>query len=154
MKRFFGFCFLVAAVGLILTSCTSSQQMSISRMRHSEPAFSEIPFDSYTVLERVSGEGKVSNVVNSVGLFEGDTGLYGSLDAFDAIYLNMDQATVIRPKTPYEAALANAIYQMVEKADALKADAVIFVRTKTKIVNENGKATVSVKVNGAAVKLK
>lgn len=154
MKKFFSFCFLVAVSGLILISCTSTQQVSISRIRHSEPAFSEIPFEAYTIVDRVSGEGKVSNLVTSSGLFEGDTGYYGSLDGFDAIYLNIDEKTIISPRTPYEAALANAIYQMVERADSLKADAVIFVRTKTNILNENSKSTVSVKINGAAVKLR
>ena len=37
---------------------------------------------------------------------------------------------VIAPPTPFDAALANAVYKMVERADELQADAVIFVRMK------------------------
>ncbi|MFC2386048.1 heavy metal-binding domain-containing protein [Treponema socranskii] len=62
--------------------------------------------------------------------------------------------TVIAPPTPFDAALANAVYNMVERADELQADAVIFVRTKTKITDDKGKRTVSVHISGLAVKLK
>lgn len=152
MKKFF--CFVLAVTALIFTSCMSSRHMSINRIRHSEPVLPEIPFGAYTVLERVSGEATVSNVKTADGLFAGDTGSYGSLDTFDAIYLNIGEKTAINPKTPYDAALANAVYKMIERADALKADAVIFVRSKTKVSNENGKHTVFVEVSGAAIKLK
>ena len=62
--------------------------------------------------------------------------------------------TVIAPPTPFDAVLANAVYKMVERADELQADAVIFVRTKTKIADDKGKRTVSVQISGLAVKLK
>jgi hypothetical protein len=68
--------------------------------------------------------------------------------------LNISEKTVIAPPTPFDAALANAVYNMVERADELQADAVIFVRTKTKITDDKGKRTVSVHISGLAVKLK
>jgi len=123
-------------------------------MRHNEPVMPEIPYEAYTAVGRVSGEGSVSSVRTSTGLFEGDTGNYGSLDNFDAIYLNISEKAVIAPPTPFDAALANAVYKMVERADELQADAVIFVRTKTKITDDKGKRTVSVHISGLAVKLK
>lgn len=146
------FCF--AAMLLVFTSCASGKYFSINRIRHVEPELSALPSDAYTVLERVSGSGSVTNDKDKNGLFKGDTGLYGSLDSADAVYLNINTATGVAPTTLFDAALANAIYQMVEKADALKADAVLFVRTKTKVSDEGGKYTVAVEVTGTAVKLK
>ena len=156
MKRFFNVCFVSVVAGLILAACTSvpSTVSEINRMRHDEPILPEIPYEAYTVVGRVSGESTVSNVRTSTGLFEGDTGYYGSLDKFDAIYLNIGEKTAIAPQTPFDAALANAVYKMIERADELQADAVIFVRTKTKIVSENEKQAVSVQIRGIAVKLK
>lgn len=80
--------------------------------------------------------------------------MYGSLDTQDAIYLRIGTSGTVKPETPFDAALANAIYTMIEQADGLNADAVIFVRTKTKVEDLNGKRTVSVTVSGSAVKLK
>ena len=155
MKKFFSL-FSAAATILILASCSSipPSVSEINRMRHNEPVMPEIPYEAYTAVGRVSGEGSVSNVRTSTGLFEGDTGNYGSLDNFDAIYLNINEKAVIAPPTPFDAALANAVYNMVERADELQADAVIFVRTKTKITDDKGKRTVSVHISGLAVKLK
>ena len=154
MKKIFSL-FSAAAI-LILASCSSVPPTvnEINRMRHNEPVMPEIPYEAYTAVGRVSGEGSVSNIRTSSGLFEGDSGNYGSLDNFDAIYLNINEKTVIAPPTPFDAALANAIYEMVERADELHADAVIFVRTKTKVVDDKGKRTVSVQISGLAVKLK
>lgn len=154
MKKIFSL-FSAAAI-LILASCSSvpPSVSEINRMRHNEPVMPEIPYEAYTAVGRVSGEGSVSNVRTSSGLFEGDSGNYGSLDNFDAIYLNINEKAVIAPPTPFDAALANAIYEMVERADELHADAVIFVRTKTKVVDDKGKRTVSVQISGLAVKLK
>lgn len=154
MKKIFSL-FSAAAI-LILASCSSVPPTvsEINRMRHNEPVMPEIPYEAYTAVGRISGEGSVSNIRTSSGLFEGDSGNYGSLDNFDAIYLNINEKTVIAPPTPFDAALANAIYEMVERADELHADAVIFVRTKTKVVDDKGKRTVSVQISGLAVKLK
>ena len=154
MKKIFSL-FSAAAI-LILASCSSVPPTvsEINRMRHNEPVMPESPYEAYTAVGRVSGEGSVSNIRTSSGLFEGDSGNYGSLDNFDAIYLNINEKTVIAPPTPFDAALANAIYEMVERADELHADAVIFVRTKTKVVDDKGKRTVSVQISGLAGKLK
>ena len=156
MKKFFNVCFVSVIAGLILAACTSvSPTVSeINRIRHGEPALPEIPYEAYTVVGHVSGESTVSNRRTSAGLFEGDTGNYGSLDTFDAIYLNIGEKAAVAPQTPFDAALANAVYKMIAQADELQADAIFFVRTKTKIASENEKQTVSVQIRGIAVKLK
>ena len=147
--------FGLAAALLFFASCaTSGRQFSINRIRHSEPGLENLPFNAYTVIERVSGSGSVVDAKKGSGLFDGDTGLYGSLDTQDAIYLNLAANVPVAPVTAFDAALANAAYQMIEKADKLGADAVIFVRTKTKVSDENGRRTISVEVSGTAVKLK
>lgn len=43
---------------------------------------------------------------------------------------------------------------MIEKADKLQADAVIFVRSKTEVKTEHSKQIVTAKVTGTAVKIK
>ena len=150
MKKILYFGFVL----LFFASCSSMRTFEINRIRNSEPTISSIPIESFTVLERVSGSATVSSVKRSDGTFDGDTHLYGSLDQVDAIYLNLGIGLSPNPKTPFDAALANAIYQMVEKAEALKADAVLFVRTKTDVKYNKTSQTVTVTVSGTAVKLK
>lgn len=146
--------FTVAAVAvLFITSCASSSY-SINRMKHAEPTLKEISFDNYTVLGRVAGAATVTNEKLHTGLFNGDTGKYGSLDTYDSIYLNLSAVKRIAPKTPYDAALANAIYQLIEQADALKADAILFCRTKSASNTTGSKQTIQVTITGTAVKLK
>ena len=131
MKKILYFGFVL----LFFASCSSMRTFEINRIRNSEPTISSIPIESFTVLERVSGSATVSSVKRSDGTFDG-------------IGLSPN------PKTPFDAALANAIYQMVEKAEALKADAVLFVRTKTDVKYNKTSQTVTVTVSGTAVKLK
>jgi hypothetical protein len=146
--------FLVGLV-LVFASCKSIRPFEVNRIRNQEPILSNIKMEDFTVLERVSGSAIVTSVKRSDGTFDGDTHLYGSLDEGDAVYLNIGVGTTsLEPKTPFDAALANAIYQMIEKADALQADAVIFVRSKTEVKTEHGKQIVTVKITGTAVKIK
>ena len=60
MKKFFSL-FSAAATILILASCSSipPSVSEINRMRHNEPVMSEIPYEAYTAVGRVSGEGSV-----------------------------------------------------------------------------------------------
>jgi len=153
-------------VGFLASSCASSAKtFSINRVRHAEPRLQEsIPLEAFTILGSVSGEGNVKGDAKSQGKkmslfasierFEGDTGLYGSLDWDDAIYLNMPVGYTSAPKTPFEAALGNAVYQMIEAAEALEADVILFVRTKTNVTQTNNVQEVKVKVRGVAAKLK
>ena len=146
--------FLVGSV-LVFGSCRSVRPFEVNRIRNQEPVLSNIEMKDFVVLERVAGSAIVSSVKKIDGSFDGDTHLYGSLDEYDAVYLNIGVGTTsLEPKTPFDAALANAIYQMIEKADELQADAVIFVRSKTEVKTEHGKQIVTVKVSGTAVKIK
>lgn len=148
---------IIFLVGLVLVfgSCRSVRPFEVNRIRNQEPVLSNIEMKDFVVLERVAGSAIVSSVKKIDGSFDGDTHLYGSLDEYDAVYLNIGVGTTsLEPKTPFDAALANAIYQMIEKADELQADAVIFVRSKTEVKTEHGKQIVTVKVSGTAVKIK
>lgn len=148
---------IIFLVGLVLVfgSCRSVRPFEVNRIRNQEPVLSNIEMKDFVVLERVAGSAVVSSVKKSDGSFDGDTHLYGSLDEYDAVYLNIGVGTTsLEPKTPFDAALANAIYQMIEKADELQADAIIFVRSKTEVKTEHGKQIVTVKVSGTAVKIK
>jgi len=148
---------IIFLVGLVLVfgSCRSVRPFEVNRIRNQEPVLSNIEMKDFVVLERVAGSAVVSSVKKIDGSFDGDTHLYGSLDEYDAVYLNIGVGTTsLEPKTPFDAALANAIYQMIEKADELQADAIIFVRSKTEVKTEHGKQIVTVKVSGTAVKIK
>ncbi len=148
---------IIFLVGLVLVfgSCRSVRPFEVNRIRNQEPVLSNIEMKDFVVLERVAGSAIVSSVKKIDGSFDGDTHLYGSLDEYDAVYLNIGVGTTsLEPKTPFDAALANAIYQMIEKADELQADAIIFVRSKTEVKTEHGKQIVTVKVSGTAVKIK
>ena len=148
---------VIFLVGLVLVfgSCRSVRPFEVNRIRNQEPVLSNIEMKDFVVLERVAGSAVVSSVKKIDGSFDGDTHLYGSLDEYDAVYLNIGVGTTsLEPKTPFDAALANAIYQMIEKADELQADAIIFVRSKTEVKTEHGKQIVTVKVSGTAVKIK
>lgn len=48
--------------------------------------------------------------------------------------------------TPDEAALANAVYEMNEKANELGADAILFVRSSVQYESKGSKQTVDVRV--------
>lgn len=124
----------------------------INRIRHDEPILPDVPFSAYEVLQRVSGTGTVTKYKS--GEVSGDTGKYGSLDVIDSIYFNV--TNMIKPNfaSPYDIALANAIYQMNLQADKLDADAIIFVRSATQSHTEKGSQTISVKISGTAVKIK
>ena len=148
---------IIFLVGLVLVfgSCRSVRPFEVNRIRNQEPVLSNIEMKDFIVLERVAGSAVVSSVKKIDGSFDGDTHLYGSLDEYDAVYLNIGVGTTsLEPKTPFDAALANAIYQMIEKADELQADAIIFVRSKTEVKTEHGKQIITVKVSGTAVKIK
>lgn len=151
-KKYFLFFSLILTF-LALNSCTT-QDFKINRAYYDKPQIATPPFEAYTVLGQVSGVGTVNNKKNAKGFFEGDTNLYGSLDYLDAIYLELSPKPLLKPKTPFDAALSNAIYQMNEKADAMKADAILFVRTKTAISTRNGITTTEVTITGIAIKLK
>lgn len=56
--------------------------------------------------------------------------------------------------TPDEAALANAVYEMNERANELGADAILFVRSSVQYQSKGSKLTVDVHVTGTAVRLK
>jgi|GEM_PF-896873 len=147
---------LFSIIGFFAFSCTSTKTFSINRARHEEPRLQqEIPLESFIILGNVSGQGVVNSFfVKKEEKFEGDTGLYGSLDWDDAIYLNLQKNAMVIPRTPFDAALGNAIYQMIEEAEALDADVILFVRTKIQVSQKKGLQEVTVTVKGVATKLK
>lgn len=154
MQKFkFNFIFFIAFVALGLSSCMT-YSYDINRVRHIEPGLADISANQYEVLGRVSGIGTVTNKKLSDGSFEGDTKKYGSLDMVDSIYFNVSDAKTLSFATPYDAALANATYQLIEKANELKADTILFVRSSTKSDSKGSTQKVTVIVSGLAVKLK
>lgn len=104
------------------------------------------------MLGRVGGIAVVTNEKLHSVFFNGDTGKYDSLDTYNAIYFNISKVKKNKPHTPCDAALANAIYAMIEQADTMKADAVLFCRTKSSLEAKGSKQTVT--LTGTAVKLK
>ncbi|MEL3908213.1 MAG: hypothetical protein P1P64_04270 [Treponemataceae bacterium] len=156
MKKIkFNFIFFVVLVVLAFSSCVSAaQSYDINRVRYSEPEISDISIDNYEVLGRISGIGTVTNKKLFDGSFEGDTKKYGSLDMRDSIYFNVSNVKELLFETPYDVALANATYQLIEKANELKADTILFVRSTTKSDVKGANQTITVTISGLAVKLK
>lgn len=154
MKKSIYVLFIIAVV--LASSCSSVKTFSINRIRHVEPNIASASIDSFTILGEVSGSGTVNSNFQSQKekKFVGDTGLYGTLDWADAIYLDLPKDSMPAPATPFDAALGNAIYNMIEEADKLKADVILFVRTKTQVQEKKGVQEVSVTVRGVAAKLK
>lgn len=150
-------------VALLATSCaTAPISTSTSNINSPYVGFADLASGDYTVLGKVAGEAEVSYNPSSK-LVTGDTLKYGYLGAMgsagqtqstSAFWGILRSTEVVSPSSPDEKANANAIFDMIEKADALGADAVLFVTTK--IARREGAGTIitHVTVNGVAVRLK
>jgi uncharacterized protein YbjQ (UPF0145 family) len=124
--------------------------------------------DDYTVLGSISGTGVVS--YNSrTGVYTGDTLKYGSLGDLSSIghitnittkgplgLGTVTQSIVNTPSNSRDMAIGNATYALIEKAQALNANAVIFVTTAVESAGDakTNTTTTTATVSGVAIKLK
>lgn len=154
---------IVVLIALIMASC-SSVPISTSTSNINSPyvGFADLASGDYTVLGKVTGQAEVS-YNPSTKLVTGDTLKYGYLGAMGSAgqtqstssFLGILRTTeVVSPSSPDEKANANAIFDMIEKSDALGADAVLFVTTKIARREEAGTIIIHVTISGVAVKLK
>ena len=172
MKKVILGCLGVALI-LTLSGCFSAPPVvNATTMNIANPdvEIAALTPDRYTVLGRISGTGEVS-FSSKTGKYTGDTLKYGSLGSIGIGSIGHVQnvqrtgpfglpmgttAVVTTPTNSREMAIGNATFDLIEKARALDADAVIFVTTtveasgdaKTRITTT--KATVS----GIAIKMK
>jgi hypothetical protein len=131
---------------LFVVSCVSAPVSDIKVANIDRlGAYLELSRWQYTVLSLINGSGTVT-VDKNGKLLSGDTHNYG--------YLGLMSEGVL-PKDITAIARANAVYQMIEAARAVEADAVIFVNTMiAKTVREDGNFDITVSVQGTAIKLK
>jgi len=170
MKKF-SFVFLSSALLITLSSCFSAPPpVDVTTMNISNPyvEIASLTSDNYTVLGRISGTGTVTYNSGS-GKYTGDTLKYGSLGSIGSIGhvsnvtttglfgLPTGTTTVVNtPSNSREMAIGNATYELIEKARAMEADAVIFVTTSVEATGDAKAKTSTSKatVSGIAIKMK
>jgi hypothetical protein len=163
MKKLF---FLgVAVIALAVSSC-ATPPVDVTTQTIGNPYVSaQLRPEDYTVLGRVTGTGKVTYNAGKK-MYTGDTLKYGVLgDEIGSVgavgnqtfgYGLFKKTTVSTPGGPREMAIGNATYDLIEKAKALGADAVIFVTTLAE-ASADAKAntsTTTATVSAVAIKLK
>jgi len=170
MKKFY-FAALLFTLILSLSGCFSAPPpVDTTTMNIPNPyvGIAELTPANYTVLGRIQGNGTVS-YNSSTGKYTGDTLKYGSLGDLGSIGHIQNVSTkgpfgittgttsvVTTPSSSREMAIGNATYELIEKAKAMDADAIIFVTTSVvasgdaKTKTTTSKATVS----GIAIKMK
>jgi hypothetical protein len=167
---------LVLVFGLAMTSCATSAARS-QFIHNPVIEFAPLAFSDYSIFGRVSGSGIVTEHINLIGnnTFTGDTGRYGSLGALtqhgslvhenvtvfeggNKIPFNVRIPFLVRsrPTTARDIAISNATYAMIEMANMLNADAIIFVTTSVQTTGTISPRTITANatVSGIAVRLK
>jgi uncharacterized protein YbjQ (UPF0145 family) len=161
----------VAVIALAVSSCaTASPPVNATTQTIGNPYVStDLRPEDYTVLGRVTGTGKVT-YDNSKGVYTGDTLKYGVFgDDVGSVGHITNQTTtsgygLFRKTTSTintqggsrEMAIGNANYDLIEKAKALGADAVVLVTTLDE-ASADAKAnttTTTATVSAIAIKLK
>ena len=138
--------------------------------------FAPLVFSDYTILGRVSGTGSVVEHIRFAGnnTFTGDTGRYGSLGSLTQDGSIVHETVTLfeggkripfdvrvpflrrsRPTTARDIAISNATYVMIERANMLSADAIIFVTTSIQTTGSLNPRTTTANatVSGIAVRL-
>jgi uncharacterized protein YbjQ (UPF0145 family) len=160
-----------AIIVLAVSSCvTASPPIDATTQTIGNPYVSaQLRPEDYTVLGRVTGIGKVTYNAGK-GTYTGDTLKYGVLgDEIGSVGAVGNQtttagyglfknttSTVTTPGGSREMAIGNANYDLIEKAKAMGADAVIFVTTLVE-ASADAKANTSTStatVSAVAIKLK
>ena len=144
-------------------SCQSAPIQSSSTNFIHNPGVNS-PVVDYIILGRVSGQGSI--VYNAVTQkYSGDTMKYGSLGMLreaapqNSNPLNVRNIPMPRRSSSQDArelAISNATYVLIERANMLSADAVIYVTTAVDIVVDpaNGTVTTNATVSGIAVRVR
>lgn|GEM_PF-1073482 len=167
---------LALVFAVFLTSCQTAPAQSLSNVIHNPVMqFTALTPSDYTVLGRVSGSGTV--IHNTLtNRFSGDVNKHGSLNILGlegtlshgtvdvgAIArgagsgrLQVPQTQRAAPPSARDIAIGSATYGMIEKANLLNADAVIFVTTSIEAVSDivNRTITTTAVVSGLAIKIK
>jgi len=150
---------------LAMSSCLTAAPVNVTTKDINNPTVTIAPLSSqnYTILGSVSGIGKITH--HSVtGSYTGDTLKYGTLGDLGQIghVYNITNGwgqvigTNIRtPGNSRDMAIGNANYEMIEKAKAMKADAIIFITTSVDAeADPKAKTTTTIAtVTGIAIKL-
>ena len=169
MKKWFFYG--AALIALVASSCvTASPPIAATTQNIGNPYVSaELRPEDYTVLGRVTGTGKITFDAGK-GRYTGDTLKYGVLgDEIGSVGNVANQtatsgyglfrtttSTVSTPGGSREMAIGNAKYELIEKAKALGADAVIFVTTSVDASADakTNTSTTTATVSAIAIKLK
>jgi uncharacterized protein YbjQ (UPF0145 family) len=161
----------VVFIAFAVSSCaTASPPVNATTQTLGNPVVStQLRPEDFTVLGRVTGTGKVTFDA-SKGVYTGDTLKYGVLgDEIGSVGHIANQtttsgyglfkrttSTVSAPGGSREMAIGNANYDLIEKAKALGADAVVFVTTLVDAAADakSNITTTTATVSGIAIQLK
>ena len=150
-------CFLSCAV-FLLASCASAPKLSnISKFPEIEP--DSLSADRYIVLGEVSGESVF--VVNTEDLSKEKQNAYSEEPKYYVPVIKADDGNygfigkeISSDLTIQERAIAAAEYKLIELARYNNADAVICVKTDSKIQPSGASTLITTKVSGLAIKIK
>jgi uncharacterized protein YbjQ (UPF0145 family) len=165
------FFFGMALIAITISSCvTASPPINATTQTIGNPYVStQLSPEDYTILGRITGTGKITYNASN-GVYTGDTLKYGVLgDDIGSVGHVANQtttaggglfktttSTVSTPGGSREMAIGNANYDLIEKAKALGADAVIFVTTLVEATADakSNTSTTTATVSAVAIKLK
>jgi hypothetical protein len=158
MQKFVFVCFAVVFSGFI--SCASAPVRSELESFQGGRDLASLRLSEFTILGRVEGEGAVFYDTRS-GKITGDTYRYGFIDqdintALGAVVrLSRTRKGYALDNNPADIARANANALMIDQAEALGADRIVYVTySVTREASKGLKAeTVSVAARGLAIKL-
>lgn len=159
MKRLLGITGSVL-LAVLITAC-SSTPVSTNTASFNNPGLglADLTPSDYTVLGKVEGSGTIQIDKNSNEI-TGDTLNYGYLGSLGSAGQTYSQSKffglikvteVVTPSSPDAKARGNAVYEMIEEAEALGADAVIFVTTKISRQDDEKQSIITATVRGVAI---
>ena len=153
---------IICIIAFSAASCQSAIQSTSTNFIHQWDV--NRPVVDYVIVGRVSGQGSI--LYNTVTQkYSGDTMKYGSLGMLreaapqNSNPLNVRNIPMPRRSSSQDArelAISNATYVLIERANMLSADAVIYVTTAVDIVVDpaNGTVTTNATVSGIAVRVR
>ncbi len=154
----------IALTAVLIAAACSTVPIATSTSNINNPyvGIADLGSGDYTVLGKVTGVAELT-YNQATRVVTGDTLKYGYLGQMGSAgqtqstsaFMGILRTTeVVSPSSPDEKAKANAIFDLIEKSDALGADAVLFVTTKISRKEDAGMTIIRVAVSGVAVRLK
>ena len=143
---------------LIFISCTTKNDSKIADINYQYIGIENLSRDDYEILGRLTGFSSVSQNLSTSKL-TGDTfeyGYLGDIDLFEEKKYSPVTKTVLSSEIKDREVVArkNALYKLIQKANELNADSIIFVKTMVEEKIDSNTITCNVTVSGLAIRIK